>query len=241
MPPHGFLAPQNSWLRHFVGRAMCETRALLDFATLHPVREMRKLALAETVAYIRGNMPKAVGAYTKREFLSLALDRVSVDGHYAEFGVHTGESLRFIASRVGGKTVFGFDSFEGLPEDWPEAGRPKGSFSLGGKLARVPSNVELRPGWFDASLPLWLEAHPGPMAFIHIDCDLYDSTKTIFDLLAPRIVPGTVIAFDEYFNYPNWQHHEFKAFQEYVQHNTIAYDYVAYGSTQAAVRVAGSS
>ena len=84
---------------------MCETRAILDFATRHPVREMRKLALAETVAYIRENMPKAVGAYTKREFLRLALDRVSVNGHYAEFGVHTGESLRFIASRVGGKTA----------------------------------------------------------------------------------------------------------------------------------------
>jgi hypothetical protein len=50
-------------------------------------------------------------------------------------------------------------------------------------------------------------------------------------------VPGTVIAFDEYFNHPNWQQHEFKAFQEYVEENNVSYEYLAYAATQAAVRI----
>ena len=62
-----------------------------------------------------------------------------------------------------------------------------------------------------------------PVAFIHVDCDLYSSTKTIFSLLSDRIVPGTIILFDEYFNYPNWQQHEYKALQEFVDTKNIKY------------------
>jgi predicted O-methyltransferase YrrM len=230
------LNPRSSWLRNLVGQLMCETREIFDFAAHHPMREMRKLALAETITYIRENMSTAMGAYTKRQFLDIALKRVNIDGHYVEFGVYTGESIGFIASRVSDKVIIGFDSFEGLPEDWP--GREvKGTFSLEGKLPKVPHNVKLEPGWFDLSLPRWLEANPGPMAFIHVDCDLYSSTKTVLDFIASRIVPGTVIAFDEYFNYPHWQHHEFRAFQEYVEESKVGYEYLAYGATQAAVRI----
>ena len=231
------LNPRSSWLRNLVGKLMCETREAFDFAAQHPIREMRKLALAETVAYIRENMSTAMGVYTKRQFLDFALKRVNLVGHYVEFGVYTGESIRFIASRVSDKAIVGFDSFEGLPEDWHGRDRVKGTFSLGGKLPKVPHNVKLQRGWFNLSLPRWLEANPGPMAFIHIDCDLYTSAKTVFDLTASRIVPGTVIAFDEYFNYPHWQEHEFKAFQEHVQESNVGYEYLAYGATQVAVRI----
>lgn len=72
---------------------------------------------------------------------------------------------------------------------------------------------------------------------MHIDCDLYNSTKTIFDNLAPRIKSGTIIVFDEYFNYPNWQQHEYKAFQEFVEDNNIKYEYIAIGYGQAAVKI----
>ncbi len=71
---------------------------------------------------------------------------------------------------------------------------------------------------------------------MHIDCDLYSSTKTIFDNLAEQIVPGTVIVFDEYFNYPNWQQHEHKALQEFVNEHKLNYEYLCFtghGSTVA--------
>src|SRR3990167_2338597 len=56
-----------------------------------------------------------------------------------------------------------------------------------------------------------------PIAFIHIDCDLYEATKTVFDILGNNLVPGSVIVFDEYYNYPGYERHEYKAFQEFLQ------------------------
>ena len=60
-----------------------------------------------------------------------------------------------------------------------------------------------------------------PLSLVHIDCDLYSSTKTIFANLKDRIVPGTVIVFDEYWNYPGWRDHEFRAFEELLAETGI--------------------
>ena len=75
------------------------------------------------------------------------------------------------------------------------------------------------------------------VAFIHLDCDLYSSTRTVFDLIAPRLKPSTVILFDEYFNYPNWERHQFKAFQEFVSERGIKYAYLGFARQQVAVRI----
>src|SRR6185437_9331891 len=101
----------------------------------------------------------------------------------------------------------------------------------------VPNNVNLHVGYFEDSLPKWLADTPGRVAFIHLDCDLYSSTKTILSLLASRLVPGTIILFDEYFNYSNWERHEFKAFQEFVTAHAVKYTYLAFARQQVAVRI----
>ena len=77
--------------------------------------------------------------------------------------------------------------------------------------------------------------------FIHFDADLYSSTKTVLDILADRIVPGTVIQFDEYFNYPGWQDGEYKAFKEFVESRDIKFEYIGYleNDEQVAVRILG--
>jgi hypothetical protein len=72
---------------------------------------------------------------------------------------------------------------------------------------------------------------------MHIDCDLFSSTQTIFRLLVDRIVPGTVILFDEYFNFPNWENHEYKAFQEFVAKQGIKYTYLGFARQQVAVQI----
>jgi hypothetical protein len=162
---------------------------------------------------------------------------VKIDGHYLEFGVFTGGTIRFIAQKIGGRVVHGFDSFQGLPEDWGGYNLGQRAFDTGGRMPKVPSNVRLHGGWFEDSIPPWLDANPGPVAFIHVDCDLYGSTRTIFTHLADRIVPGTIILFDEYFNYPNWEQHEFKAFQEFVRDRAVRYRYLGFSRQQVAVRV----
>ena len=172
------------------------------------------------------------------ELLEYALSLAKVDGFYAEFGVFKGETLTFIADRID-RVAYGFDSFEGLPEDW-FLGVTKGYFSLNGQLPELRAaqqNVRLVKGWFNDSLPQFAEQVEGPAAFLHIDCDLYESTKAVFDGLADRIVPGTVILFDEYLHYPGWQQHEVKAFREFCETHAVTYRYVGFAPTMFSVAV----
>ncbi|MFI3258399.1 MAG: TylF/MycF/NovP-related O-methyltransferase [Spirochaetales bacterium] len=155
---------------------------------------------------------------------------------FLEFGVFEGESINFCADFLPKKTFYGFDSFEGLPELW-DGKLPQKAFDLQGSMPAVRNNVRLVKGWFDKTLPDFLKDNPHDIAFLHIDCDLYSSTKTVFEQLHGRIKPHTIIVFDEYFNYPNWQKHEFKAFQEYVQAYNVTYNYLAFGLLDMAVEI----
>jgi hypothetical protein len=89
----------------------------------------------------------------------------------------------------------------------------------------LPPNAQLVKGWFADTLPPFISSHSAAVSFLHVDCDLYSSTKCIFDVLDERVGPGCVIVFDEYFNYPGWQRHEFKAFQEFVGRRSLKYRY----------------
>ena len=70
---------------------------------------------------------------------------------------------------------------------------------------------------------------------MHIDCDLYGSVRTVLSLLKPRIHPGTIIVFDEYFNFVGWREHEFRAFGEFVEESNVGFKYLAWSFQQAIV------
>ena len=227
----------NFKLKYVLYKIVCACYQLADVGRIHPARERSLRALQRTVDYIDKALPHALAFDTQREATEFALSVVGIEGHYLEFGVFTGGTIRFIASRIGNRPVHGFDSFQGLPEAWSGFTLARRAFDRKGRLPRVPANVYLHRGWFDQSLPEWLERNHGPVAFIHVDCDLYSSTRTIFTLLANRIVPGTIILFDEYFNYPNWEQHEYKAFQEFVTAKSVSYRYLAFARQQVVVRI----
>ncbi len=87
-------------------------------------------------------------------------------------------------------------------------------------MPSVRSNVKLVKGWFNHTLPTFksgLAKGDNTIALLHIDCDLYSSTKTVFEEIGHLITKGTVIVFDELFNYPNAENHELLAFYEYLQ------------------------
>src|SRR5690606_22475959 len=132
------------------------------------------MAGMDTAAFVRDQMPLAK-IYPKRNLLHrAALKARSVPGLVLEFGVAGGKSINFIASLVGqDQKVFGFDSFEGLPEAWTSSYR-QGHFAQA--LPEVAANVELVVGWFDKTLPDFLAEHPGDISYLHVDCDLYSST-----------------------------------------------------------------
>jgi hypothetical protein len=156
---------------------------------------------------------------------------VQTNGMWLEFGVYSGGSINRIA-RYNHGDVYGFDSFEGLPEAW--IGRVeswggtygKGTFSLGGSLPSVSNNVKLFKGWFKDSLPKFLADHPGPIAFIHVDSDIYSSARDIFALLKDRICDGCIIVFDELIGYSCFEEHEWKAWWEFVEDNNISFEWI---------------
>jgi hypothetical protein len=194
------------------------------------------LASVSSAQYFLSRMRAAQNFTQPESLLEVAASRCAVEGLVMEFGVYRGASLRVIARHAAG-TVFGFDSFQGLPEDWTHFQR-KGRYSLEGQIPRFDEpNIELVVGLFDETLPGFLVEHPGLARFIHIDSDLYSSAVTVLEQLEPRIVPGTVIVFDEYFNYPGWEHHEYRAFQEFIARTGRGYEYIGLASSAQAVAV----
>lgn len=188
-----------------------------------------------------GSSPQPSLFYGPYGLLNLAIDASSVDtGLVLEFGVWHGSSLRMIATRFPDQQVHGFDTFEGLPEKWSEE-NPVGAYSSQGLPEDMPDNVQFHKGIFSDTLPGFLDTHPGPIRLMNIDCDLYSSTKDIFEKVFDRVVPGTVIVFDEYLFTGSWKNDEYKAFQEAVEQHGWKYEYLAFNTGgQAVIRIVDS-
>jgi hypothetical protein len=171
-------------------------------------------AACEVTEFYNSGLLMAVKCDNSLDLLSRAMEIAPKSGLVLEFGVASGRTINHLGTKTTA-TIYGFDSFEGLPEAW-RAGYDKGAFA--GHLPAVPPNVKLIKGWFDDTLPEFLKSvtPKDNVALLHVDCDLYSSTKTILSLLTDRIIPGTVIVFDEYWNYPGWKQHEHRAFEEFI-------------------------
>ena len=131
---------------------------------------------------------------------------------WAEFGVAGGGSARHFLQRMpDDATLHLFDSYEGLPEEWWF----NDDFNYIGKFAQPhPPKIRDRRvvwhnGMFADTLP---KAELGVLDFVHIDCDIYSSAKTVFEHIEVR--DGTIILFDEYWGYEDYRNHERKAFME---------------------------
>jgi hypothetical protein len=155
-----------------------------------------------------------------------------------EFGVWKGESINFFAEAIPYSKIYGFDSFQGLEENWNGYSLSKGTFNLDEKLPKVRENVELIPGWYIETLPAFLRNHSGaPIGLLHLDSDTYTPTKFVLNSLKDSISKGTIIVFDEFFGYPNWESHEFLAWSEFVEENKVDFRYLGYTNMQVAIEI----
>ncbi|GAF43398.1 class I SAM-dependent methyltransferase [Rhodococcus wratislaviensis] len=195
-------------------------------------------ATNEAAAFVLEHMPKAPVFWNPQDTLRYGLSQVEVEGLALEFGVASGTTLRIIVEQLkdAEHEVFGFDVFSGLPQTW-RTGFPAGEFAQE-KLPQV-RGAQLVPGLFEDTLSGFLETHPGPVSFVHLDADLYSSTKAVLDLLERRLIAGTVIVFDEFFNFPGWQEHEYRAWTEFVDRTGVGFEYLSYTANheQVVVRI----
>lgn len=149
------------------------------------------------------------------DLLDASMSASQKQGLVLEFGVYVGNTIRHLATLTD-RYVYGFDSFEGLPEQWNHD-NPKGAFDRGGKPPDdLPANVQLVIGWFDNTVGPFLLNAADKVAFAHIDCDLYSSAKTVLDALKRYVVDGTVLNFNEFWEYQGQENGEAKAFAEFL-------------------------
>lgn len=205
-------------------------------------QELQRQAVQSTAVYVQQHASAAKPLKSREAVLQYASENVArqllASGMIAEFGVYSGITITLIAQLFPDKRLYGFDSFQGLPEDW-RPGFEKGTFARS-TLPSVPKNVELVVGWFNDTLPTFVRTHKKqPLALLHLDADLYSSALTVLNALKAQIVPGTILVFDEYWNYPGWENGEFRAWQEFCEVNDVGYEYLAYTDDheQVALRV----
>lgn len=199
-------------------------------------RQMRRIALNDAALYLLDNVPLHLRFKDKPALLTHAAGQVTLEGLFLEFGVFKGKSINHLAKLIAPRTIHGFDSFEGLPDDWKDTRKEDKAVDA---LPVVLPNVELIKGWFDLTLPGFLGRHPEPFAFVHIDSDLYESARSVFSAARERFQPGTVLVFDEYWAYPKWRDGEIKAFHEFLAAAGLGFEWLGYNylGQQVAVKL----
>jgi predicted O-methyltransferase YrrM len=186
--------------------------------------EIEKINYKESAEFIYNNCAQTALLDNIEAFWKTSIDQIPSSGYILEFGVFQGASTNFFSKclqKNGDKRIlYGFDSFEGLSEDWSGTNLLKETFDLKGVMPKVNNNVKLIKGWIDDTLPVFVEKNINKgdkVAFMHIDMDTYTPTKVIFENMVDHIKEGTIIVFDELLGYPGWKANEYKALIEIIK------------------------
>jgi hypothetical protein len=146
-------------------------------------------------------------------FTGLSVNGIS--GDYAEFGSEGANTIsrahEAITALGGGRHLWAFDSFEGLPEHSdPRDDHPMWAPGVGFGIDRfhelcagygVPRDAYTAvAGYYDQTLPPFGDdGGPVDIALAYVDCNMYSSTVTVLEFLRPRLKHGMIVAFDDYF------------------------------------------
>ncbi len=145
--------------------------------------------------------------------------QLNVSVNYLEFGVASGHSFRWWLERNKNpeSRFYGFDTFNGLPEDWGPY--KKGSFSNDNQVPVVHDDrAAFYQGLFQQTLPGFIQNFDNVRKnIIMLDADLYSATLYTLTTLSPFLKKGDIIFFDE-FVVPT---HEFKAYLDFTQSHYI--------------------
>lgn len=200
-----------------------------------PIQLVMQRAYLRSAEFIERHVANALLFRRKGHLHTHVASLIPAEGLAIECGVFKGRSINHMAKLMPERTIYGFDSFEGLSEDWSGNHHQAGHFDLKGDLPEVQPNVTLVKGWIDDTFGPFLEENAGDIAYLHVDTDTYSPAKTILTLAKPRLVPGSIVLFDELFGYPGWEHHEFRALQETLPED--CYEFVAFSQMEAALRI----
>ena len=146
-----------------------------------------------------------------------------ITGYWMEFGVREGTTIEQFLKYNPAAHIHGFDSWQGLPEDWDVGNKIYKAGDMAVPMPVFDDRVQLWKGWFQDTIDPWKQKHKGHIQLLHVDGDLYSSATTVLTKLNDRIVPGTVIIFDEISNWrlagkmSEWCDGEWLALQEWME------------------------
>jgi hypothetical protein len=164
------------------------------------------------------------------------LNDKNCEKYFIEFGVHKGESINFFSKYV--KKIYGFDSFEGLREDWHGTiDLQKRSFDINGVIPKTYPNVILIKGWVQDTVENFLIEKKPEINFVHMDLDTYESTKFVLKKIKPYLIKNCIIVFDELYNYSGWDVGEYKALSEVFNDNEYKYLAFADEGTSSVIKI----
>jgi Methyltransferase domain len=233
------IVEQNNKLPHAITEAVVPNVARLTSPLgIHDPRQPANLfvkrchvAQEDTLQIFQNSMSDAMCILDHAEFLRDAVRRAPVEGNILELGVFSGTTIRWMAEANPDRNFVGFDSFYGLPGDW--TGYLKFDFNRRGEPPEVPDNVHLIIGDFAKTVPEFVRQYP-KLAMVHIDCDIYESARTVLDKLRPLLCPGVILVFDEYFNYSRYCGHEFGACAEFLAETGLGIRWLTFSGERAA-------
>jgi hypothetical protein len=162
--------------------------------------------------------------YTLYEEISKAekLDSLAID--YFEFGVSGGHSFRWwlAHNKNAASNFYGFDTFEGLPENFGAFG--KGAMAVGLESLNINDpRAKFYKGLFQHTLVPFLDQYKnGNIKLIHLDADLFSATLFSLSQLYRFLNEGDILLFDE-FAVPK---HEFMAFKIFTESFYVNYEVI---------------
>lgn len=216
-------------------RVQTNSQKLFDFIDSKVLEDCADYALKNFSGAIRFSTRQEIWNFCLNKFPKASCESNSI---ILEFGVWKGTSINFFAKNSPESILYGFDSFEGLEEDWTGRNLLKGAFNRYGVMPRVESNVTLVKGWFEDTVPKFIDLlGTKKIRLIHMDADTYKPTYFVLNSLVKSFKAGTIIIFDEYIGYNGWRNHEYKAWQEVVTIHNLNYRYIGYGFEQVAIEI----
>ena len=180
---------------------------MLSYLTLNPVEAVTRLRLFQRVAPYTKVSREKLGRLRQ---LAQAIEHDRIPGARVECGVFKGGGAAIIAaSAAPTRDVFLFDSFEGLPPPRALDGRVAlEQYSRGwcagtedevravfSALGLLGPRVHIVKGWFANTFPV---TEVGPVAFLHVDADWYDSVRACLERFWDDVSPGGAVVFDDY-------------------------------------------
>ena len=123
-------------------------------------------------------------------------------GDFVEIGVFKGGSAYYLneVCKEMKCTLHLFDTFEGMPFRGHLDIHPVGMFGNVDFefIKKQFPDAKIYKGIFPATLPEDLKN----VSFVHVDCDQYESVKSVIEIMPERMVDGGLMYFDDYSNIP---------------------------------------